>query len=129
MLRSRQFQHFRVGGHQLYSADGVDQRAVAHIAPVTIHRYRSANGEVTVTLHGLYRQVMAVDNVLNVSPGDTSLDSYHPARRVESRDLIHTAHVKVHRLGRRDLPPHAESSATHRNRSRPPAQPRPHLIG
>src|SRR5215831_18308323 len=96
---------------------------------MAVHRYRSPDGEIAVALHDPDRQVMAVDRVMDIPPGNSCLYPYRPARGIEGHYLIETAHVEMEGSRGRDLAAHAETPSSNRYRARPFPKRGLHIFG
>ena len=113
-----------VGEHDADRPDRLDQRPLADVAPVHVDAQRTAHGEVGVALHDLHREVVRIDGVLDLAPGDACLDRDLLALLRERHDTVEPSHVDLQRaLGRR-LSALAEAPAADRHRSRV----RPHRL-
>ena len=65
------------------------------IAAMGIHAERAAHGEVGERLHYLQRQVVRIDDGLDVAPRDARLDRDEPLSGVQAQHPVEAAHVEV----------------------------------
>src|SRR5262249_55557059 len=97
--------------HDLDFSYRQDQRSEPDVPPVHVDAERSANREVRVGLHDLHREVVRIDEPLNVAPAYAGLDAN---RAVEGRKRDHTieaSHVQMKTSLACGLASHAEPAA------------------
>jgi hypothetical protein len=111
-----------IGQHQLQRADRMADRAGPDVAAMGVDRHRAADREVGKALHRAHRQVVPVEHVLQVAPGDAGLHADPVLVGAQPEDAVHAPHVEVQPAGDGDLAAHAEATAADRHLARPLAQ-------
>ena len=111
-----------VGQHQLQGPHRVADRAMPDIAAMAVDRHRAADREVGKALHRAHRQVVRIEHVLQVAPGDAGLHPHPVLGGAQPEHPLHLPHVQVQPAGDGDLAAHAVAAAADRHLARPVAQ-------
>jgi len=97
---------FAVRQHQLQRLHGMPEGPVADITAMGVDRHRAADGEVGVAVHGPHRQLMRVDEILQIAPAHARLHAHRLRLGAQPHQPVHFAHVEVQAAGDRHLPAH-----------------------
>ncbi|MNI73063.1 hypothetical protein D3C73_1290420 [compost metagenome] len=84
---------------------------------MSIDRQRPADGEVGIALHDFYREVVRVDDRLQVAPPHPCLYAYDPVLRRVTDHLIELTHIEVQAVFGGDLSTHAIAATTNTDRA------------
>ena len=97
---------------QLRGADRAGNRPLANVAAVAIDRHRAAHAEVAVALHDLHRQVMRVQQGLQLPPAHAGLHACDTCDRIQSDQTVHSVEIELQGVRFAGLSAHAEAGAS-----------------
>ena len=117
VLGRRRVMKRAVGGDEPDRPNAHDQRAEPDVAAVAIDAERPAHGEIGISLHDLDRQIVRIEEALQVTPARAREHAHRARHRIETRYSGQAAHVDVQAAVAGGLAAHAEMAAADRHRA------------